>query len=241
MRAREVDDEPAAFLLEAGLRPRVAAGLHDDRGPPPSGAAAEVDLLDRCRRPAGAALTSRGRRRRPCRRGAPRRRSRRRDVRPCCPRRASVGLHAVEVEDEPRATAGLGSDDRVDAADLDVDAPRIDRERRVRQVDGEARGVVDRERQRLRRRAVQHEPHLDLLAGLRLQLDLLQAARRLRPVRPGAASASIPASAGSAACAARASRVGPARAAVVRVQRCSGHTRISLQIICSARLRRGAR
>ena len=77
----------------------------------------------------------------------------------------------------------------------------------------------------------------DRPAGLRLQLDLGEAGSRLRKRSlrgececPGQRDERRDAEAAA----------GP-RAAKVHVRRCSGHSRISLQIIRSARVRRGAR
>ena len=148
--------------------------------PPPSGVAAEIDFLDRGRAPGrGGSRLCGGRRRR--RRGRGHRAAAHGYKDRVALSTNVIGLHAVEVEDEPRAARGLGGDDRVDTARLDVDAARFERERGARQVDGQPRGIVDGEGHRRRGRAIQHEAHLDLFAGLRMQLDFLEAARRLRP------------------------------------------------------------
>src|SRR5690606_8220311 len=103
-------------------------------------------------------------------------------------------------------------------------------------VDGESRGVVDGEGHRLRRRTVEHQAYLELLAGLRLQLDFLETGalggRNLRGERgePGQRGEAQPAQ-----------RPGRASAAVDRMQRSSGHARVSLEIIRSGQVRRVAR
>ena len=72
------------------------------------------------------------------------------------------GIKRVDIDDQARAAVGFGREHRVDAAGAHVDAARGEAERGIRQVERDARRLVDGERQRLRRRAahVQFELHL---------------------------------------------------------------------------------
>ena len=146
--------------------------------PAPSVAAAEVDLLDRPATGAAAAVAGDAA---PADAAPGPLAERHVDVVAFGSRR--VRLQLVEVEHDPRAPGGFGGDDRVDTAALTSMRRDSSPMRGARQVDREARGVVDRERDRLRRRPVEHEPYLELLAGLRLQFDLGKPGGRLRQAR----------------------------------------------------------
>ncbi len=111
---------------------------------------------------------------------------------------------------------------------------------RARQVDGETRRVVDGEGYGLRRRAIQHELDLELVAWLRLQLDLGEPGGRLRK-RDLRGECECPGQRDERRGAEGPMQAASLRAAMVHVRRCSGHSRISLQIIRSAQVRRGAR
>ena len=88
-----------------------------------------------------------------------------------------VGHQGVDVDDQARAAVGFGREHGVDAAGAHVDAPRCERERGVRQVERDARRLVDGERQGLGRRTVQVQLQLHLLAGQRLHVDGLELER----------------------------------------------------------------
>ena len=66
---------------------------------------------------------------------------------------------------------------RIDAAGAHVDAARCERERGVRQIERDARGLVDGERQGLGRRTVQVQLQLHLLTRQRLNVDGLELER----------------------------------------------------------------
>ena len=79
--------------------------------------------------------------------------------------------------------AGLGSEDRVEARLAHVDAARSERELGLRQVEGNAGGIVDRERKGFGRGAREAESQLQLLPGQRLHVDRLEAIGRLLRLR----------------------------------------------------------
>ena len=91
-----------------------------------------------------------------------------------------VRNHRAQVHDDAGAAVGFGGQDRRQRADVGVLATRLERERRVRQIQRDSRGIVDRERHRLRSRAAQAQPQLDLLPRQRLNVDGLEAQRVLR-------------------------------------------------------------
>ena len=57
---------------------------------------------------------------------------------------------------------------------IDVLAPSIHADRRIREIEGDAGGVVDREAHRLRRRVTQAQPDFENLAWQRLNVDCLE-------------------------------------------------------------------
>ena len=85
-----------------------------------------------------------------------------------------VGHHLVKVQHQARAVLGLGGQDRVQTRGVHVDAPRGQRKGGVRQVQRDARRVVDGEGQRLRGGPRQAHGQLQLLSGQRLHIDGLQ-------------------------------------------------------------------
>ena len=87
------------------------------------------------------------------------------------------GIERIHVDDQARAAVRFGCEHGIDAAGAHVDAPRCERERGVGQIERDARGLVDGERQGLGRRTVQVQLQLHLLAGQRLYVDGLELER----------------------------------------------------------------
>ena len=94
-----------------------------------------------------------------------------------------VRQQAIEVEHEARAARGFRGEHGIDATRANVDAARRQRERRVREIQRDARRIVDGERDRLggRRRVMQRE--LQLLTGEVLHVDRFELVRRALRVR----------------------------------------------------------
>ena len=92
-----------------------------------------------------------------------------------------VGDEAVQIHDDAGATARFGGEHGIDAAGAHVDAPRGQGQRRIRQVQGDARRLVDRECERLRCRSAQVQRELYLLAGERLHVDRFKLVEVGRP------------------------------------------------------------
>ena len=92
-----------------------------------------------------------------------------------------VRQQGVHVDDHARTAVGLGRKHGIDASRAHVDAPRRQGERGVRQVERDARRLVDGERQRLGSRAAQVQFELHLLTRQGLNVDRLELERILRP------------------------------------------------------------
>jgi hypothetical protein len=172
----EVHQDLAADLLQADMNVRV--GELDDHAAGAVGAAAEVDGAQLAHAAAGARGhgagsadhargTGRGR-------GSGRGGAERHDDIVAVDARV-VRHQLVEVEHHAGAVLGLGRENGVEARGVHVDAPRRQRQRRARQVEGDARRVVDGERQRLRRRSGEVHDELQLLPSEGLHVNCLQA------------------------------------------------------------------
>ncbi len=161
--ADEVDDDLVTELslvdLGVGIRE-----LHDQAART-IGAAAEIDVADRAGRRGG--RRRRGRRRgraSDSTTGGSRIRRAQRDDDVVTVDARLVGHEAIEVQHEASAVLRLGGEDRVETRGLHVDAPRRQRKRRVGQVEGNARRIVDGERQRRGGRPRQAHRELQLLS-----------------------------------------------------------------------------
>ena len=82
-----------------------------------------------------------------------------------------VGHQVVDIHDQAGAAIGLGRDHGVDTAGSYVDAARRKRQSRIRQVEGDARRLVDGERQGFRSRTAQVQLELHLLTRQGLDVD----------------------------------------------------------------------
>jgi hypothetical protein len=89
----------------------------------------------------------------------------------------------IEVQHEARAAVGLRGEDRIEARGADVDAAGRQRELRVRQIQRDARRVVDGEGQRLRSRCRHAQGQLELLPRERLHVHGLELDRAVRAGR----------------------------------------------------------
>ncbi len=180
--AGKVDDDLIAFLTHVHRRARVGE-LHDHAAGA-VGTAPEVDGADR-------ALDAAAARARGARAGARgngladvgARLLAQGDDDVVAVDLGGVGHQAVDIHDQARAAVGLGRDHGVDAAGTHVEAARRQRQGRIRQVERDARRLVDGERQRLGSRTAQVQLELHLLTrqGLNvdgLELDRISGSRR---------------------------------------------------------------
>jgi hypothetical protein len=85
-----------------------------------------------------------------------------------------VRHQVVDVHDDARAAIRLGGEHGVDAAGAHVETARCESQGRVRQVERDARRLVDGEWQRLRGRTAQVQPELHLLTRQCLNVDGLE-------------------------------------------------------------------
>ena len=83
-----------------------------------------------------------------------------------------VGHHGIQVQDHPGTAVSLRSQHRIERAEIDVAAPRVKRQARARQIERDARRVLDRERQRFGCRVTHDERELDPLSRKALDLDV---------------------------------------------------------------------
>ena len=94
-----------------------------------------------------------------------------------------IRQQAIEVEHEARAASGFRGEHGIDSAGANVDAARRKRERGVREVERDAGGIVDGERDRLARRRRVTQRQLHLLARDVLYVDRLELVRRALRIR----------------------------------------------------------
>jgi hypothetical protein len=173
--ADEVHEHLVALLVQVDRRARIAELDDQPAGGRAVIAAAEVQVLDGPTTGAGGCCGG-------SRCSAGRRGGRNRGTRRFAQRHDDLvaldaGLvrqHVVKVQHQARAAIGFGGQHAVETAVAHVDAALGQSEPGVRQIEGNARGVVDGERQRLRCRAAGGHHQLHAVAGQRLHVHGLQ-------------------------------------------------------------------
>ena len=167
--AGEVDHDLIALLTHVDGRVRV--GQLDDDAAGTIGTAPEIETADTaavggggCRRPARLSRRNGG--------GSDhRRRLTQRDKQTVALSARGIRDQAIEIEHHTGTACALCGHDGIEAGLVHIDAPRSQRQGRARQVQGNARRIVDGERQRLRCGTGEFELQLQALPGQRLHID----------------------------------------------------------------------